>query len=110
MTLNPGTMRDRITIQKRASADSITGDTFTDLITCFAQFRPTRGREFREGSVALGEQRATFTVQYIENVEQIDRIVHHGRGGDRIWKIQDVVPIGFKDGTDIHVTRVDANN
>lgn len=110
MTLNPGSMRDRVTLQKRGSIDPYTGETWIDVATSWAEFRPTRGREFREGSVPLGEKRAVFTVLYREDLEQVDRLIHHGRGRDKSWNIRDVVPIGFKEGTDIHCSRTDAGD
>jgi head-tail adaptor len=108
MTLNPGKMRDRIRLQKRGDPDPFHGtDGISDLATVWAQYRPASGREFREGSVAIGEERAVFTVAYRENLHQVDRFVHLGRGGNRIWNISSVVPVGFKSAIDIHATTAD---
>ncbi|MBB3410663.1 head-tail adaptor [Rhizobium sp. BK316] len=107
MTINPGKMRDRITLQKRGVPTWDDPEPFVDVGTVWAQFLPTRGREFREGGVAIGETRAVFSINYREDLSQVDRLVHLGRGGNRVWNVQDVVPVGFKDGTEIHATATD---
>lgn len=121
MTLNPGVMRDRISLLRRIGTDpwgdvpvsghvTICGEKFIVMATVWTQYRPTRGREFREGSVPLGEQRAVFTVNYRETLTQVDRLVHLGRGGNHVWNIRSVEPVGFKDGTDIFAYRTDAGH
>lgn len=99
MPLDPGRMRDRVRIQKRGEYDFETGDTpWIDAGTVWAEFRGISGREFREGAGALGEERATFLIGYREDLRQIDRLVHLGRGGNYPWDIQSIQPFGFKDG------------
>lgn len=99
MAIDPGKMRDRITLQIRGEPDSWTGnDGMTDLATVWAEFRPSSGREFREGAGTVGEERATWLINYRENISQVDQLIHHGRGGNRVWDIQSIQPFGWKDG------------
>lgn len=107
-TLNPGQMRDRIKLQKSGPYDPYTGETWIDLGTVWTQYRPASGREFRERVGEVGEERAVFTIQYREGLKQVDRLIHLGRGGDRVWDIESVVPVSFKNATDIHATAKDA--
>lgn len=121
--IDPGKMRDRITIQRAATVEVwIPGEDGEDgyfdtqpappidLATVWAVFRPTTGREFRSQAVAqkIGESKAVFSINYREDIRQADWIVHRGRGGNRVWNIQSVIPIGFKDGTDIQCVNHDS--
>jgi head-tail adaptor len=92
MPLDPGKMRDRIRLQRAGEYDPWQGQTYETVGEFWAEFRAGSGREFREGSTIIGEERATFAVNYREGLRQIDRIVHLGRGGKRIWNIQSVAP------------------
>jgi head-tail adaptor len=106
--IDPGRMNDRITLQIRGTPDPWSGsDGYTDLATVWCQFRPTTGREFREGATPVGEERAVFSIHYRENIGQVDRLVHHGNGGDRHWNIRSIVRVGFKEGLDLHCTAAD---
>lgn len=99
MPIDPGKMRDRVTLQLRGEPDPWTGsDGMADLATVWAEFRPQSGREFREGVGDIGEERATWLVNYRENLTQVDQLVHRGRGGNRVWDITSIQPYGFKDG------------
>jgi head-tail adaptor len=92
-------MRDRITLQARTEPTFENPDGgHASIVTVWAEFRPASGREFREGNSAIGEERATFAVNYREGLKQVDRLIHHGRGGERIWDIQSAQSLGFKDG------------
>jgi head-tail adaptor len=110
MKLNPGTMRDRIKLQAKGSTDPRTGPTWTDIATIWCQFRPASGREYREGSVKIGESRAVFTTQYRSDLHLVDRLIHLGRGGNRVWDISEISPVGFKDATDIKAFATDVND
>ncbi|MFB9952188.1 head-tail adaptor protein [Rhizobium puerariae] len=98
MPLDPGKMLDRIRLQKAGEYDPWLGQTYETIGEFWTEFRPASGREFRDGSVIIGEERATFAVNYREGLRQVDRIVHLGRGGGRVWDIKSVAPFGFKDG------------
>lgn len=97
MPLDPGKMRDRIRLQKAAEYDPDNGQTYETVAEIWAEFRPGSGREFRDGNTTIGEERGTFSCNYREGLRQVDRLVHLGRGGNRIWNIQSVAPVGFKD-------------
>lgn len=107
MPLDPGRMRDRVRLELRNEADGWSGPSWTTIATIWAEFRPGSGREFRDGVAAVGEERATFAVNYREGLEQVDRLVHLGRGGNRVWDIKSVAPFGFKDGLLIMATKSD---
>lgn len=99
MPLDPGKMRDRVRIQKRGDYDFESGDfPWIDMGTVWAEFRPSSGREFRAGTLPVGEERGTFAVNYREDLRQVDRLVHLGRGGNYAWDISSVQALGFKDG------------
>ena len=105
MTIAPGRMNDRITLQKRTMLTvnepyqhQVEG--FADIATVWAQYRPTGGREFREGSADVGEERATFSIHYREDLAQVDRLIFQGR----VWDIQHVARVGWKQGLDINAT------
>lgn len=109
MTTDPGKRNDRITLQTRGIPDPWTGsDGYSDLTTVWAEYRPTMGREFREGSVPVGEERAVFSVAYREDLTQVDRLIHRGNGGDRVWNIRSVVCVGWKKGLDLQCTSADS--
>lgn len=99
MPLDPGKMRDRVRIEKRGEYDPETGtEPWVSAGVVWAEYRGQSGREFREGVSALGEERATFLIGYREDLRQIDRLIHLGRGGNYPWDIQSIQPFGFKDG------------
>lgn len=104
MTIDPGAMNDRITLQRAAitegSDSTFPAESFTDLATVWAKFRPTGGREFREGSVATAEERATFSILYREDLDEADRLIFAGR----IWNIVSVARVGWKEGLDINAS------
>ena len=108
MTIDPGTLNDRIIIQRQSIVeDPESGwpeETFETLATVWAKFRPTGGREFREGSVAVAETRATFTIQYRDDLDQADRLIFAGK----IWDIASVVRVGWKEALDINATSTGA--
>lgn len=105
MANDPGRRNDRILIQLRNDpAGGGAALTYRTVATVSATFRQLGGREFREGNIAVGEQRATFTTNYREGLRQVDRIIHLGRGGRVIWNIRSVTPLGFKAGLDINCT------
>jgi head-tail adaptor len=99
MAIDPGKMRDRVRIEKRGEYDPETGvEHWVSAGVVWAEYRGQSGREFREGVTALGEERATFLINYREDIRQIDRLVYLGRGGNYLWDIQSIQPFGFKDG------------
>jgi head-tail adaptor len=100
-------MRDRVRLQRSGEYDPWTGPTWETVGEFWAEFRPGSGREFREGTAQIGEERATFALNYREDIRQIDRLVHLGRGGNRIWDIKSVGTIGFKDGILVMATKPD---
>lgn len=104
MTIDPGTLNDRITLQRSAITDDPDAvfpvERFTDIATVWAKYRPTGGREFREGSVATAEERATFTIHYREDLDQADRLIFAGR----VWNIVSIARVGWKAALDINAT------
>lgn len=104
MTIDPGAFNDRIKLQRSAVIENPeTGwpeEGFEDIATVWARFRPTGGREFREGSVAVGEERATFTIHYREDLDQVDRLIF----GGKVWNIASVARVGWKEALDINAT------
>jgi len=104
MTLNPGDFNDRIVLQRSAQViNPTTGwpeEGFSTSATVWARFRPTGGREFRDGSAAVGEERATFSMMYREDIDQTDRIVFDGR----VWNIQSIARVGWKESLDVNCT------
>lgn len=102
--IDPGKMNDRITLQKAGTIiNPVSGwpeEGFVDLATVWSQFRPAGGREFREGNVAVGEERATFTIQWRDNLDQADRLIHAGT----IWNIRSVSRVGWKEALDLNAT------
>jgi SPP1 family predicted phage head-tail adaptor len=102
MTIDPGTLNDRVTLQtKSESADGgFPEPVYTDLATVWAKFRPTGGREFREGAAAVGELRGTFTINYREDLTQVDQVVFNGL----VWNIRSVARVGWKEALDLLCT------
>ena len=101
---DPGKMTERVRLQRRSSHDAREGDQFTDLANVWAQFRPSTGREFRDGVVPLGEERGTFTVHWREALPQVDRLIHRGR----VWNIRSIAPVGIKSFLDLNATAADS--
>lgn len=104
MTLDPGTLNDRINLQQRYEyEDPDTGFPtigYRDIATVWARYRPTGGREFREGSIQIGEERAVFTIQYREDISVVDRVIFDGK----IWGIESVSRVGWKEALDLLCT------
>lgn len=103
--IDPGKMSDRILLLKR---DTKTVEEpyqheiefWREIGKAWSQYRPTGGREFREGVVAVGEERATFTCHYRDGLANVDRIVFKGK----VWDIQSVNRVGWKAAIDINAT------
>lgn len=104
MTIDPGTLNDRITLQRSAITEdpdsSFPIEGFTDIATVWARFRPTGGREFREGSVATAEERATFTILHRDDLDQADRLIFAGK----VWNIASISRVGWREAIDINAT------
>lgn len=108
MAIDPGKMRDRVRLERRGEYDFETGETPWILVaTVWAEYRGQSGREFREGVTAIGEERASFLCNYREGIQQVDRLVHLGRGGNFPWDIVSVQPFNFKDGIMILARKTD---
>lgn len=103
--IDPGKMNDRIVLLKhdtKTISDPVTQEIpyWRVLGTVWCQYRPTGGREFREGSVAVGEERATFTTHWRADLEIVDRLVF----GGRIWDVRSINRVGWCEGLDINAT------
>lgn len=107
--IDPGKMNDRVRLQKLEVQEFFepyyhTKNVFVDVATVWATFRPTGGREFREGAIAIGEERATFTTHYREDIRQVDRLIFQGK----VWEIKSINRVGWKEGLDINCTTIGA--
>lgn len=104
MKINPGRMRDRIILLKRDTKNTTTNGVIQEveywkvMASVWAQFRPAGGREFRDGSVEVNEQRATFTILYREDLGVVDRLVFEGR----LWDVKSIVRVGWKAALDVN--------
>jgi len=102
--IDPGTLNDRITLQRSAITDdpdsAFPVESFTTIATVWAKYRPTGGREFREGSVATAEERATFTILHRDDLDSADRLIFAGK----VWNIVSVARVGWREALDLNCT------
>ena len=101
--INPGRMNDRIVLLKQDTRIVETPvyyeiEFWRVLGSVWCQYRPTGGREFRDGVIAIGEERATFTIQFRKDLTLVDRLVF----GGRIWDIKSINRVGFNEALDLN--------
>jgi head-tail adaptor len=102
--IDPGRMRTRIEIWSYTPPQGGLGNPATfDLITrTWCQYRPTSGRDFRSGSIASNEERATFSIQHREGIKPADYVIFRGF----IYHVVALAPVGWKEGLDLHCRTV----
>ncbi len=104
--INPGKLNDRILLQRRTEVEIYheNGGFYTsevvwqDIGHVWSTYRPTGGREFREGVIAVGEERATFTALFRNDLAIVDRLIFQGK----IWDIKSINRVGFNEAIDIN--------
>lgn len=101
--INPGRMNDRIILLKR-DVRIIETPVYQEIPfwrvigSVWSQYRPTGGREFRDGVIAIGEERATFTILFRKDLTIVDRLVF----GGRVWDIKSINRVGFNEALDLN--------
>ena len=86
--LNPGELRDQISIQVLSTEQDSTGgtpdpaddDNWSEHVACRARMSPTTGRELQEAGKQQGEVSVTFRMHWVYGVAETMRIVHSGTG------------------------------
>ena len=84
--LNPGELRDQISIQVLSTEQDSTGGTpdenldasWSEYAACRARMSPTTGREVQEAGKQQGEVSVTFRMHWMYGVVENMRIVHGG--------------------------------
>ena len=94
--MRAGDLRDRVTIQRAATADDGFGNTisgWSDLLTVWANIRETPGKEAVAAGRIEASRTATIRVRassQSRNVTAADRV--HARG--QVWNIRSVAAVG----------------
>lgn len=89
--MNPGKMRDRIQIQKKAEQ---TGpfpplDEYEDYKTLWAEARFLRGRNFYAAKAANVKTDVEFIIRHCKGLDETMRVVHKGKN----YEIEGIVPM-----------------
>lgn len=102
--LDPGAMRDRITIQRATTTTTggLTTETWNNLVTTWARVKYQSGNEFLSASTIVGAHQAVFSIRHRTDINQADRILFAGK----TWSIVAVLPVGHKVGLDLHARAV----
>lgn len=86
LMINPGAMREIITIQKNTSEKDLRGnpvDNWNDYYTCHAYVNELSGTEFYEARKVMLENTVRFTVRYTKKLKDLDttsyRLLFRGR-------------------------------
>lgn len=103
MNIDPGKFADRIILLKRDKKiieEPVYYEVpyWREIGGAWCQYRPTGGREFREGNIAVGEERATFTTPFRMGLTILDRLVFQGK----IWDIKSINRVGHNVALDIN--------
>lgn len=86
-----GTLRNRITLQKRQTIVSGYGErtaSWVDACTCWADFHPLSVREFLSQSGTQSQVSARVTIRYRDDVDATMRIAYRGK----VYNIAGVLP------------------
>lgn len=91
MSLDPGQLRHRITIQQKESVQDSNGDTvddWSDFATVWAACEPVSVRDFIASRAEQSELSARFVIRYRDDIDASMRIIHRGA----IYNIAGVLP------------------
>ncbi len=91
--MRAGKLDRRITIQRATAASNDRNEpiqTWSDLVTVWAQQRPNRGQERFTAQEIAGQSVMTFHIRYREGLSVKDRISYQ----DKIWDILDIREVG----------------
>ncbi len=110
MDIDPGQLRERVTIESRTTTLDGFGQNvaaWTALATVWAQALPLRGREFFSAAQVQQERSVKFTLRYRPDIVPTMRLVWRGQphditgvidlGGQREW-LEVIALAGVKDG------------
>lgn len=94
--MNPGKMRDRIQIQKKAEQ---TGpfpplDEYEDYKTLWAEVRFLRGRNLYAAKAANVKTDVEFIIRHQTDLDETMRVVHKGKN----YEIEGIVPMDNRSG------------
>ncbi|NNG67340.1 phage head closure protein [Caldanaerobacter subterraneus] len=80
--MNPGLLRNRITLQKKVDLtdpDGFTTQQWQDIATVWAAAENLHGREYWEAAAIQAENTVKFTIRYRPDVDQTMRILFKGK-------------------------------
>jgi SPP1 family predicted phage head-tail adaptor len=91
MSLDPGTLRHRITLQQRVNSEDSNGDlveSWEDVATVWAACEPVSVRDFIASRSEQSELTARFVIRYRDDIDASMRIIHRGA----VYNIAGVLP------------------
>lgn len=92
-TIDPGELKERVTLQSRSVAQDAYGQdtiTWTTVATVWARVRPLNGREFFAAAQTQQEQTIKAVIRYRADIQHTWRLVWQGRAHD----ITGIAPMG----------------
>jgi len=93
--MDPGEMRDRITIQKKKEQSGPIPDlkgNYDDYKTIYSKVKFLKDREFWQAKASNSETVVEFTIRYREDLDKTMRI----KLGDRHFNIDGIIPVDNK--------------
>jgi SPP1 family predicted phage head-tail adaptor len=93
VALSIGQLRTRVRIEQRLAGTDSWGqrvDTWTELATCWSDFRHTSGIESARAGTEVSAARASVRIRWREGISAAMRLVHLSTGA--VYNIQAVLP------------------